>query len=90
MNKKLWLGALITTVALTASGCSNKQREYWRDAPIDGEHDNTPAEVYTMPDGFSNFASKCDRHGNRVFVTFKGDEAKAAIAVVPQDPTCKK
>ncbi|MEV0403446.1 hypothetical protein [Actinoallomurus sp. NPDC050550] len=42
-----------------------------------------------MPDGFSNLATKCD-HGNRVYSAYKGDSNRAAVTVVPNDPTCTK
>ena len=79
-------GAFI--VALTASGCSQKAREAFRDAPRAATN-NEPADVVTMPDGFSNLATKCD-HGNRVYVAFKGDQNRAAVAVVAEDPTCRE
>jgi len=63
------------------------------DAPTSGNGevgDRTPAEVYAMPDGFSNFATKCDKYGNRVYTLYHKDAAYGSIAVVPQDPSCKK
>lgn len=73
-------------VALSLSACNDKATEQFRDAPI-ANRDRSAAEVYDMPDGFSNFSEKCDGHGNRVFVAFHNDSSYAAIAVV-RDPTC--
>lgn len=68
------------------AGCSQKQQEPFRDAPTSG-HDKAPVELYEDADGFSNWAEKCDGHGNRVFVTFHGDSAYAAITAI-KDSTC--
>ena len=46
-----------------------------------------PAEVGSMPDGFNNFAEKCDDHGNRVFVVFHSDGAYGSVFAM-KDPTC--
>lgn len=76
----------ITILILTA--CSvGKTTEPFKDAPRSGTSNTEPADTITMPDGFSNVATKCD-HGNRVYVAFHGDSPYAAIAVVPNDPTC--
>lgn len=74
----------VTSVALLA-GCSSLT-EPFNDAPI-SRKDDTPAEVYSMPDGFANVASKCDRHGNRIYTT--RTDGGEAMAVVPADPSCK-
>lgn len=61
------------------------------DAPVvDGNEsgDQTPAEILAMPDGFSNIATKCDPHGNRVYVIYHSDSPYGSIAVVPQDKSC--
>lgn len=81
------IAALAVTGLLVTAGCSEKARERFRDAPRGASTNNDPADVGTSPDGFSNWATKCD-HGNRVYVIFKGDSAYGAVAVVPQDPTC--
>lgn len=74
--------------ALTLASCgAQKMNEPFRDAPR-GATNSAPADVIEMPDGFSNAATKCD-HGNRLYVLFKGDQPYGAVAVVPQDPTCK-
>ncbi|MFD7835545.1 hypothetical protein [Streptomyces sp. NPDC059761] len=77
--------ALFAVPALT--GCSSFT-EPWNDAPIEKKYDD-PAEVYSMPDGFANVATKCDRHGNRIYTT-RGAESGGgkAVAVVPQDRSC--
>jgi hypothetical protein len=79
---------VLATLTLALAGCS-KATESFNDADISKKQDK-PAEVYSMPDGFSNVATKCDDHGNRIYVAFHGDSAYGAIAVVPADPTCGK
>lgn len=76
--------AVLTIAALT--GCA-KANEPFNDAKR-GTENNTPADVVTMPDGFSNAATKCD-HGNRIYILFHGDSTYGSVAVVPADPTCR-
>jgi PBP1b-binding outer membrane lipoprotein LpoB len=86
MKKIAALAVLGLTVFL--AGCGSKAQEPFKDAPGSSVVNQTPADKILMPDGFSNITTKCD-HGNRIYVAFHGDSAYAAIAVVPQDPTCK-
>jgi hypothetical protein len=67
------------------TGCSSFTEPY-NDAPVKSKNDG-PAEVYSMPDGFANFASKCDSHGNRVYTT--RTDGGEALAVVANDPSCE-
>jgi hypothetical protein len=76
-------GSMLAVGAL--SGCSSLT-EPFNDAPISSKNDK-PAEVYSFPDGYNNVASKCDNHGNRIFVVRTGDGR--GVAVVPNDPSCK-
>ncbi len=80
----LALAALAAATAL--SGCGAKASEPFKDAPR-GASNTAPADTITMPDGFSNVASKCDGP-NRVYVIFKGDLYYGSIAVVANDPRC--
>ena len=80
-------GALISGAALGLGGCA-KYNEPFKDAPVSGRLSN-PAVIGEMPDGFSNWASKCDRSGHRVFTTYHGDHPYGAIAVIA-DPSCGK
>jgi hypothetical protein len=77
--------ALVAVALLALPGCG-KALEPYNDAPVAAQN-KTPAEVVNMPDGFSNVATKCD-HGNRLYVAFKGDGNRAAVAVVANDPSC--
>lgn len=87
MGLKVKLGLVAALLALVgAAGCS-KFTEPFNDAPVRSK-DDSPADVYSMPDGFSNFSSKCDENRNRVYVVYHGDSPYGAIAVVGQDPTC--
>lgn len=77
--------ALIATM-IAACSSTSKIAEPFDDAPVNG-HLTGPAVIVNMPDGFSNFAEKCDNHGNRIFTAFHGDANRAAIAVI-RDPSC--
>jgi len=90
MVKKARAVSILALIALILGlgGCGEKAKEPFRDAPGSSVVNNSPADKITMPDGFSNLTTKCD-HGNRIYVAFHGDLGYAAIAVVPQDPTCK-
>lgn len=81
------IAATLGLIGLGAAGCASKLTEPFHDAHR-GATNSQPADVGTMPDGFSNWADKCD-HGNRVYTLFHSDSAYGAISVVPQDPTCK-
>ena len=87
MKRKL-AAALCAVAAVAAlSGCE-KYTERYKDAERVATNTD-PAETGTMPDGFSNYATKCD-NGNRVYVLFHQDAPYGGIAVVPQDPSCKR
>lgn len=77
----LALGLLILT------GCGGKATEPFKDSPTEPDRNNSPAQIGEMPDGFNNWASKCDGP-NRVYVTFHGDAAYGGIFVVKDDPRC--
>lgn len=88
MRKTTITLALLSVLGLgvTATGCSQKAMEPWNDAPI-AHKDDSAAEVYSMPDGFNNVASKCDGHGHRMFTLYHGDSTYGGVAVVA-DPAC--
>lgn len=85
------LGAILAAVALSTGGCwtTDKLVEPFQDAPRSGKDSNSPADVVTMPDGFSNLATKCGPGGLRYTVAYHGDLPYGSIAVTP-DPTCPK
>lgn len=85
MRKRLILPVL--ALAFLAVSCGDKQQEPFKDAPI-SEHQNEPAKVIEMPDGFSNLATVCGAPGIRVFAGYHGDDNRMSIAAVP-DPNCK-
>jgi hypothetical protein len=89
MNRKtkLALTGAAAVALLSVAGCA-KFSEPYKDAPR-GSTNSAPADVITMPDGFSNVASKCEGP-NRVYVVFKGDKTYGSIDVVKDDPRCTK
>jgi len=81
------LAAMIGLGLAVLSGCGlGKLVEPYNDAPVSHQIGG-PAEVGSMPDGFNNFAEKCDDHGNRVFVIFHSDSAYGSVFAL-KDPTC--
>lgn len=84
--KRIIIGTVAAGALLLGACGTDKGTERFKDAGR-GSTNNGDADTVTFPDGFSNVATKCD-HGNRVYVAFKGDANRAAIAVVAADPTC--
>ncbi|MEU3243335.1 MULTISPECIES: hypothetical protein [unclassified Streptomyces] len=71
------------------SGCSKEYNDKRGkgDAPVQGRMgDNTAAEVFNMPDGFGNLATKCVGHGFRAYVTTNAS-GPSNVEIVP-DKTC--
>lgn len=83
MTKKVLAAGVIL---LALSGCSQKGMEPFRDAGVKSRNTG-PAVVGTMPDGFSNWAFKCNGNDG-VYVVFKGDKVYGSISVVPNDAQC--
>lgn len=73
--------------AAVMTGCTEKSKEPFRDAPQGGRNSD-PAIVVEMPDGFSNFAHKCIAPGIRGASAYKGDQNRAAVSMVA-DSSCK-
>lgn len=83
------LAAVFAVVLIAITGCGiQKMQEPFSDAGRGAEHAG-PADTITMPDGFSNLATKCGPGGMRYTVAFHSDSPYAAIAVTP-DPSCPK
>lgn len=78
------IAAIAGALILSVSACGNKQQQVYNDAPRTGVNDTTAADIISMPDGFSNVASKCYK-GYRVFVIFHNDNNYGSIAVVKDD-----
>lgn len=86
-TRKRIVAAVAAGIAvLSLSACGADFMEEFNDAPVSSNNDK-PAETYSFPDGFTNVASKCDNHGNRIFVTRIANDGRG-IAVVPNDPSC--
>jgi hypothetical protein len=77
----------VVGIATAATGCSQKTKEVGRDAPV-SSHDDKPARILNMPDGFSNVSAKCDGP-NMVYVVFHSDSPYGSVDVVPNDPRCR-
>ena len=89
-NKKIAAAVMATVGGLLTLGACSSMTEPWNDAPIDHKVDR-PAIVYSMPDGFANYAEKCDELGNLVITTRGGGDKGGgkAVAVVPDEEGCK-
>jgi hypothetical protein len=88
---KRWKATLTVAVMLTGlTACTpgDKAAQPYQDSPRTGQVNNKPADIITMPDGFTNLASKCDGP-NRVYVAYHGDSNYASVFVVPNDSRCK-
>ena len=88
------LAALVATVAvggfalvISLAACSNKASQDYNDAPRTAVQNGAPATVGNMPDGFSNWARKCDGP-DMVYVLLHSDSAYGGISVVANDPRC--
>lgn len=88
MKKILTIATVAALGVLALGGCdaNSKGLQGYQDAKVSTTN-KEPAEIGTMPDGFSNYASKCD-NGNRVYVLFHADDVYGGITVVPNDPSC--
>jgi hypothetical protein len=87
-HPRLVLAAAAAAVLMvTTTGCS-KLTEPLKDAPVSNRN-NDPAVVGSMPDGFGNWAAKCDGP-NMVYTLFHQDSAYGGISVVPNDPRCSR
>ena len=78
----------LAVVAVTGVvGCGNTPERL--NARQQRNVDRTPPEVYAMPDHYNNVASKCDRHGHRMYVTSNKDQAPSNLVVV-SDESCSR
>ncbi|WP_406300566.1 hypothetical protein OG948_40545 (plasmid) [Embleya sp. NBC_00888] len=73
---------------LLLSGCAEEDdKRGTGDAPVANQRgDDTPAQVFNMPDGFGNLATKCVGHGFRAYVTTNAS-GPSNVQIVP-DGTC--
>jgi len=89
MNKTFPLIAVAAVAAITLTGCGlNKMSQPFNDAPRSANEDDSAAQIITMPDGFSNLATKCVG-GIRYTVAFHNDAAYGAVSTVA-DPKCNR
>lgn len=86
-SKRVASAVVAALMLLGLSACTGKATEQYKDAAR-GTTNSAPADIITMPDGWSNVAAKCDGT-SRVYVIFHGDENYGSLAVVPNDPRCK-
>jgi hypothetical protein len=88
-NRRIITAAITAAGALLALSACSRLTEQWNDAPIDHKVDR-PAIVYSMPDGFANYAEKCDEFGNLVITTRAGADGVGgkAVTVVPNEEGC--
>ena len=79
-------GTAVAIALLVLTGCGAPERENAHQTP-GTQIDRSPAEIYAMPDHYNNVASKCDMHGNRIFITSNKDQAPSNLTVI-KDPSC--
>lgn len=89
--------AVIGLAGIGLAGCSTATHQSAPD-PAEVQHSAAHA-VVAMPDGFRNVAESCDDGGNMILVTSRGSinlnpsdgpGLASAIAVIINDPRCKK
>ncbi len=89
VTKRRVIAAVVLTLGLLIGGiasCSGYDNARGRgDAPV-GPVDDSTAEVINFPDHFGSVATKCDKHGHRLFVVTH-DSTDAAVTVIA-DPSC--
>ncbi|MYW05559.1 hypothetical protein GT354_46285 [Streptomyces sp. SID3343] len=83
-----WVVPVALAGVVLLSGCGGDDDERGEgDAPVANLHgDDTPAQVFNMPDGFGNLATKCVGHGFRAYVTTNAS-GPSNVQVVP-DSMC--
>jgi len=89
MRAGVWAAGLVLLAVGALAGCSQEYEDKrgMGDAPVQGRAgDDTPAEVFNMPDGFGNLATKCVGHGYRAYVTTNAT-GPSNVQIV-QDKTC--
>lgn len=89
VRASVWAAALALTAGSLLVGCSQEHddKRGMGDAPVQGRKgDDSPAEVYNMPDGFGNLATKCVGHGFRAYVTTNAN-APSNVQIV-EDKSC--
>jgi hypothetical protein len=87
VRKAAVVAASVVLGVAVLTGCDNKFSEPFKDAGRSGQDNNAPAGVISFPDGFSNWARKCDGP-NMIYSAYHGDKAYAAGYVVANDPRC--
>ncbi|GGR51361.1 hypothetical protein [Streptomyces roseolus] len=88
MKKILISGTVAVVVALGATGCASFTEE-WNDAPVERKND-APAVVGSMPDGFANWAEKCDDSGNLIATTKDGNGGGKVVTMLHLPQICPK
>jgi hypothetical protein len=89
MRASVWVAGLVLVGVGALAGCSQEYNDERGkgDAPVKGRAgDDTPAEVFNMPDGFGNLATKCVGHGFRAYVTTNAT-GPSNVQIV-KDKTC--
>ena len=85
--KKVAIGGVALVGVIALSSCA-KFTEPFKDAHV-STRDNAPAEVGTMPDGFSNWAAKCVPGSHTLVITTShGSANRTAVAAVVDPHKC--
>lgn len=85
MNARRYTALTICTAALTLTAACGSDHRGTKDAPH-GPGDNSPAQIYNMPDDYPNIASKCVGNGYRAWVTTH--DSTDSPPVLRPDKTC--
>lgn len=78
MQMRKAIGVAVAAAAL--AGCGAQASHGIQDSPVSRQYiDNAPAQIINFPDGFANYAMKCDHHGNVLYSNTRDGDSAFAI-----------
>lgn len=86
MKKILVAVGVAGAVIVGLTGCQSFAEE-WNDAPVKRKND-APAVIGSMPDGFANWAEKCDDSGNLLVTTKESNGAGKVVTMLHLPKIC--
>lgn len=84
-----YIAAVGIAVGVFALSSCASATEGFNDAPIKRKVDDGAA-VFSMPDGFANYAEKCDDSGHLVLTTRDGTGGGKAVAIILDRAACPR
>lgn len=81
-------GISIVAVFSMAASCDSAKEPY-KDTKRSYHDSSYPMSVIRGADGFNNIGTSCDGRGNRVYVSYHGEDNRVALDVVPGSQLAK-